>query len=73
MIHTHYFITRKQTLDEAGFHRYWRETHAPMVRRIKLLRMHTQSHRIPYDGSISSYDGEGRSSDRFARRAGGTS
>jgi uncharacterized protein (TIGR02118 family) len=58
MIHTHYFITRKQTLDDAAFHRYWRETHAPMVRRIKLLRMHTQSHRIPYDGSISSYDGE---------------
>lgn len=58
MIHIHYFITRKQSLDEAAFHRYWRETHAPIVKRIKQLRMYAQSHRIPYAGSTSSYDGE---------------
>jgi uncharacterized protein (TIGR02118 family) len=58
MIHIHYFITRKETLDDAAFHRYWRETHAPIVTRIKQLRMYVQSHRIPYAGSNSSYDGE---------------
>ena len=54
MIHTHYFITRKNSLDEAAFHRYWRETHGPLVTRIKQLRMYVQSHRIPYAGSTSS-------------------
>jgi uncharacterized protein (TIGR02118 family) len=58
MIHTHYFITRKEPLDEAAFHRYWRETHGPLVKYVKQLRMHVQSHRIPYAGSNSSYDGE---------------
>jgi uncharacterized protein (TIGR02118 family) len=58
MIHIHYFITRKDSLDDAVFHRYWRETHGPIVRHIKQLRMYVQSHRIPYTGSNSSYDGE---------------
>jgi len=58
MIHSHYFITRKEPLDDAAFHRYWRETHGPIVTRIKQLRMYVQSHRIPYSGSNSSYDGE---------------
>jgi uncharacterized protein (TIGR02118 family) len=58
MIHIHYFITRKESLDDAAFHRYWRESHAPIVKRIKQLRMYVQSHRIPYAGSNSSYDGE---------------
>jgi uncharacterized protein (TIGR02118 family) len=58
MIHIHYFITRKKPLDDVAFHRYWRETHGPIVGRIKQLRMYVQSHRIPYAGSNSLYDGE---------------
>jgi len=58
MIHIHYFITRKESLDDGAFHRYWHESHAPIVKRIKYLRIYVQSHRIPYAGSNSSYDGE---------------
>ena len=58
MIHIHYFITRKEPLDDAAFHRYWRDTHGPIAGRIKQLHMYVQSHRIPYTGSNSSYDGE---------------
>jgi len=58
MIHGHYFITRKESLDDGAFHRYWRETHGPIAGRMKQLRMYVQSHRIPYAGSNSSYDGE---------------
>jgi len=57
MIHIHYFITRKSSLSDAEFHRYWRETHAPIVKVIPQLRRYVQSHRIPYAGSNSSYDG----------------
>ena len=57
MIHTHYFITRRSSLSEEEFHRYWRETHAPIVAQIPQLRGYVQSHRIPYAGSNSSYDG----------------
>ena len=59
MIHIHYFITRKDSLDDGAFHRYWRETHGPIVKPVTQLRSHVQSHRIPYAGSNSSYDGEG--------------
>jgi uncharacterized protein (TIGR02118 family) len=58
MIHIHYFITRKEPLDDTAFHRYWRDTHGPIAGRIKQLHMYVQSHRIPYTGSNSSYDGE---------------
>ncbi len=58
MIHIHQFITRKESLDDAAFHRYWLATHGPILRCVKQLRMYTQSHRIPYAGSNSSYDGE---------------
>jgi len=60
MIHIHYFITRLAKLDDAEFHRYWRETHGPIVTRIKQLRRYVQSHRIPvpgHVGSASPYDG----------------
>lgn len=59
MIHIHYFITRKDSLDDGTFHRYWRERHGPLVKPITQLRSHVQSHRIAYAGSNSSYDGEG--------------
>jgi hypothetical protein len=36
----------------------WRETHGPIAGRIKQSRMYVQSHRIPYAGANSSYDGE---------------
>jgi uncharacterized protein (TIGR02118 family) len=58
MIHIHYFITRKSSLDDAEFHRYWREKHGPIVTRIKQLRMYVQSHRIPVQATNSPYDGE---------------
>ncbi|MGA2409017.1 MAG: EthD family reductase [Candidatus Binataceae bacterium] len=58
MIHIHYFITRKPTHDDASFHRYWRETHGPIAGRIRQVHRYVQSHRIPYDGSNSPYDGE---------------
>jgi uncharacterized protein (TIGR02118 family) len=58
MIHIHYFITRKPSLDDAEFHRYWRETHGPIAGRIKQMRMYVQSHRIPMAGTNSPYDGE---------------
>jgi uncharacterized protein (TIGR02118 family) len=58
MLHIHYFITRKPALNDAEFHRYWRENHAPIVTAIKQLRMYVQSHRIqPAEGN-SPYDGE---------------
>jgi uncharacterized protein (TIGR02118 family) len=58
MIHIHYFITRKSTLDDAAFHRYWSETHGPIAAKIKQSKRYVQSHRIPYASSNSPYDGE---------------
>jgi uncharacterized protein (TIGR02118 family) len=58
MIHIHYFITRKSSLSDADFHRYWRETHGPIAGRIKQLRMYVQSHRVPAEAINSLYDGE---------------
>lgn len=58
MIHIHYFITRKSGLEEEPFHRYWRETHAPIVKRIPQLKGYVQSHRIPFATNNSTYDGE---------------
>ncbi len=58
MIHLHYFIARKAGLGDEQFHRYWRETHAPFVKRITQLRGYIQSHRIPFANSNSTYDGE---------------
>jgi uncharacterized protein (TIGR02118 family) len=58
MIHIHYFITRKPTLDDAAFHRYWSETHGPIAGRIAQSKRYVQSHRIPYANSNSPYDGE---------------
>ena len=58
MIHIHYFITRKASLGDEQFHRYWRETHAPIVKRISQLKGYIQSHRIPYETNNSTYDGD---------------
>jgi uncharacterized protein (TIGR02118 family) len=58
VIHVHYFITRKSSVSDADFHRYWRETHGPIAGRIKQLRMYVQSHRIPGETTNSPYDGE---------------
>jgi uncharacterized protein (TIGR02118 family) len=57
MIHTLYFITRKPTISEAEFHRYWREVHGPIAKRISQLKRYEQSHRLPFAGANSSYDG----------------
>ena len=58
MIHIHYFITRKASMNDAEFHRYWRETHGPIAAKIPQLHRYVQSHRIPAFGSNSPYDGE---------------
>ncbi len=57
MIHLHYFITRKPSIDEAEFHRYWREVHGPIAMKIPQLRRYVQSHRIPGISQNSAYDG----------------
>ena len=46
MIHLLYFITRKPSIPEVEFHRYWRDVHGPIVKRIPQLRRYIQSHRI---------------------------
>lgn len=58
MVHIHYFITRKSSLGEEQFHRYWRETHAPIVKRIPRLQGYVQSHRVACSKNNSSYDGD---------------
>lgn len=58
MIHIHYFITRKPGLGDEQFHRYWRETHAPIVKKIPQLKGYVQSHPIAFATNNSSYDGE---------------
>ena len=57
MIHLLYFIIRKPSLDEAEFHRYWRDIHGPIAARIPQLVRYEQSHRIPFADTNSSYDG----------------
>jgi uncharacterized protein (TIGR02118 family) len=58
MTHIHYFIVRKPQLAEEEFHRYWRENHAPIVKRISQIRRYVQSHRIPFPNTNAPYDGE---------------
>lgn len=58
MIHLHYFITRKAGLGDDEFHRYWRETHAPIVKRITQLKGYIQSHLVPFSINNTTYDGE---------------
>jgi uncharacterized protein (TIGR02118 family) len=61
MIHIHYFITRLAKLNDAEFHRYWREAHGPIAARIKQVHRYVQSHRIAVPGIVGSespYDGE---------------
>jgi uncharacterized protein (TIGR02118 family) len=58
MIHVHFFITRKPSMSDEEFHRYWRETHAPIVKRVSQIRRYVQSHRIPFPATNAPYDGE---------------
>ena len=57
MIHILYFITRKPTIPDDEFHRYWREVHGPIAKKIQQNKRYAQSHRIPFDAMNSSYDG----------------
>lgn len=57
MIHSLYFITRKPSISDAEFHRYWKETHGPIAAKIPQLSRYEQSHRIPFEGTNSTYDG----------------
>lgn len=57
MLHVLYFITRKPSLSDEEFHRYWREVHGPIAKKIPQLQRYEQSHRIPFHGANSPYDG----------------
>lgn len=57
MLHVLYFITRKPSLSDEEFHRYWKETHGPIAARIAQTWRYEQSHRIPLEGTNSPYDG----------------
>lgn len=57
MLHVLYFITRKPLLSDEEFHRYWREVHGPIAQKIPYLQRYEQSHRLPFPGSNSPYDG----------------
>ena len=59
MLHALYFITRKPGLRDAEFHRYWREVHGPIAKKIPQLKSYVQTHRIPFPGGVanSPYDG----------------
>ena len=57
MLHLLYFITRKPSLSEEEFHRYWKETYGPIAARIAQTWRYEQSHRIPLEGTNSPYDG----------------
>lgn len=57
MLHVYYFITRKKTLDDAAFHRYWKEVHGPIVKKIGALKRYVQLHRVPFPDQKSPYDG----------------
>lgn len=35
MLHVLYFITRKPSVSDAEFHRYWQEVHGPIARKIR--------------------------------------
>ena len=57
MLHILYFITRKPSLSDEEFHRYWKDTHGPIAARIAQTWRYEQSHRIPLEGTNSPYDG----------------
>jgi uncharacterized protein (TIGR02118 family) len=62
MVKLIYAITRKAGMPVEEFQRYWRETHAPIVKRIPGLRRYVQCHVLPelYDrhsGEGPVYDG----------------
>ncbi len=57
MLHLLYFITRKPSLSDEEFHRYWKDTHGPIAARIAQTWRYEQSHRIPLAGTNSPYDG----------------
>ena len=57
MLHILYFITRKPSLGDEEFHRYWKDTHGPIAARIAQTWRYEQSHRIPLEGTNSPYDG----------------
>ncbi len=57
MLHLFYFITRKASMAEEEFHRYWREVHGPIVEKIPMLRRYQQSHQLPGTSIASNFDG----------------
>jgi len=59
MIKLVYCITKKPSLTDAEFSRYWKNIHGPIGARIPGLRKLVQSHRltIPGDNRQPDYDG----------------
>ncbi|MGE0860600.1 MAG: EthD domain-containing protein [Gammaproteobacteria bacterium] len=69
-------VARKPGMDEAAFHRYWRDVHGPLALRIDALRRYVQSHRkalpvpgfdhVPYDGVAEIWLDDLAAMDAFA-------
>ena len=57
MLHLFYFITKRADLEDEAFHRYWREVHGPIVKRIPQLRGYLQSHGVAGSPIPARYDG----------------
>src|SRR5215831_15794894 len=59
MIKLVYCITKKASITDQEFFRYWKDIHGPIGARIPRLRRLVQSHRhdIPGDSYRSDYDG----------------
>ncbi len=53
-----FLISRRPGMDGEEFHRYWRETHAPIAAKLPLLRKYVLNHfAAAPDGTPPVYDG----------------
>lgn len=58
MIKTIVLVKRKQGISRPEFHKYWRETHGPMVaRHIPLMRRYVQNHFLDVPDTDPEGDG----------------
>lgn len=59
MVKIVYCISKKPELSDEEFHRYWKQTHAPIAARIPGLRRYVQSHTHPESSELwgACYDG----------------
>lgn len=57
MVKTVTLLRRRPDLSPEGFHRHWREVHAPLVLGLPDVRRYVQCRPIPIDGREPAYDG----------------